>query len=267
MGCDVGVAGATPEAAAAVRAVMTDFDERFSRFRPASELSRVNASPASELLVSEAFATALATALAAASATEGLVDPTLGCALEAAGYDRDFGALADDGPVGAPVASRLAEVSLTGRLLRRPPGLRLDLNGVVKALAVDAAAALLSDGAWVSAGGDLATRGPVDVALPGGGAVRLVSGALATSSSGARRWRRGGDWRHHLIDPRTGRPSSSPWTTVTACGATCLAADVAAKAGLLAGEDGPAWLEAYGFPARLVRDDGTVVVTPAWREE
>ena len=116
----------------------------------------------------------------------------------------------------------------------------------------------------MSAGGDLAARGPLTVALPGGAAAELRRGALATSGRTKRRWLRGGEIQHHLIDPRTGRPSRSPWTEVTACGARCVAADVAAKAGFLLGDDGPAWLDARGIPARLLREDGTVRTTLAW---
>ena len=49
-----------------------------------------------------------------------------------------------------------------------------------------------------------------------------------------------------MIDPGTGRPSASPWEEVTVCGATCLAADVAAKAAFLLGADGPDWLDEPG---------------------
>jgi thiamine biosynthesis lipoprotein len=257
MGCEVVVRGD----ADGVAALFAEWDARFSRFRPHSELSRVNAAAAEAVWVSEPFAAALRVALAAWEQTDGLVDPTLGAAIVAAGYDRDFAALVDDGPCGAAAPSRAREIGLSGRLLRRPPGLALDLNGVVKALAVDAAAARLRGDGFVSAGGDLAARGPVDVALPGGGAVRLVAGALATSSTAVRRWRRDGAWQHHLIDPRTGRPARTPWVTVTACGASCVAADVAVKAGLLAG---PEWLEARGIPARLVAHDGEVTLTAGW---
>jgi thiamine biosynthesis lipoprotein len=145
-----------------------------------------------------------------------------------------------------------------------PEGVILDLNGVVKSLAVDDALALLSGDASVSAGGDLAARGPLTVALPGGDAVELRQGALATSGRTKRQWLRGGEIQHHLIDARTGLPSRSRWTEVTACGATCVAADVAAKAGFLLGDDGPAWLDARGIPARFVRDDGAVRTTLAW---
>ena len=256
MGCELVVRGDAPGAMALFEA----FDARFSRFRAGSELARVNRSALPAVWVSEPFADAVRVALAAWERTDGLVDPTLGAAIEAAGYDRDFGSLVD-GPCGPAAPGRAREVRLAGRLLTRPAGLALDLNGVVKAMAVDAAAALLRGEGFVSAGGDLAVRGPVDVALPEGGAVRLVEGALATSSTSVRRWRRGGAWQHHLIDPRTGRPADTPWETVTACGATCVAADIAAKAGLLAG---PPWLEANGIAARLVRRDGEIVLTPEW---
>jgi len=265
MGCDVVHAGGDP---AVVAGVFARWEGVFSRFLPGSELSRVNASPAWTLHVSPLFARALRAALEAAAGTNGLVDPTLGAALEAAGYDRDFSVLPADGaPAGAPVPSRLGELRLDGRILRRPPGLQLDLNGVVKALAVDEAVAGLPAGGFVSAGGDLAVRGPVDVGLPGGGDIRVVRGGLATSGVVSRRWRRGGEEQHHLLDPRTGRPClDSPWEQVTVSGASCLAADVAAKAAFLLGDDGPAWLDEHGMPGRFVAHAGDVVLNGAWHQ-
>jgi thiamine biosynthesis lipoprotein len=141
-------------------------------------------------------------------------------------------------------------------MLSRPPGLALDLNGVVKALAVDEAAATLGGPGFVSVGGDLAVRGPVDVALPAGGAIRVVAGGLATSGTASR--------GEHLLDPRTDRPSDSRWEQVTASGATCLGADVAAKTGFLLGERGPAWLDERAIPGRFVGTGGEVVENEAW---
>ncbi len=262
MGCEVVVSGGDP---AEVAAVFARWETTFSRFLPESELSRVNASPRPALAVSPLFARALGVALHVARLTDGLVDPTLGAAVEAAGYDRDLSLLPADGPLAPAAPSRLREVGLDGLVLRRPPGLRLDLNGVVKALAVDEAAASLHGDGFVSAGGDLAVRGPVDVGLPGGGAVRLVRGGLATSGVVSRRWRRGGEEQHHLIDPRTGRPSRSPWQQATVAGAFCLDADAAAKAAFLLGADGPDWLDARELPGRFVSLDGGVVENASWR--
>ena len=142
-------------------------------------------------------------------------------------------------PAGPGACGRWRSLRLRGTLLYRPHGVLLDLNGVVKGKTVDDALALIDGDGFVSAGGDLAARGAVDVALPGGGAVRVLKGGLATSSTAKRRWLRAGAWQHHLIDPRTGRPCETPWQEVTVSAATCLQADVAAKAALLLGDDGP----------------------------
>jgi FAD:protein FMN transferase len=265
MGVEV-VVGAEGDASRdAVRRLVFRWDCLFSRFREGSELNRVNASPSDVVVVSEMFARAVRAALAAARATDGLVDPTLGAALLSAGYDRDFELLAaDPRPTGTPVPGTWRSVSLTGRLLSRPQGTLLDLNGVVKSLVVDEALRLLPERSFVSAGGDLATSGEVVVALPGGGAVRLESGALATSGKTARRWVRGGVEQHHLIDPRTGRPSRSRWDEVTVAASSCLSADVAARAAFLLSEDGPGWLDERGLPGRFLVD-GTAFENDAWR--
>jgi len=263
MGCEVVLSGGD---AAAVAEVFARWEGVFSRFLPESELSRVNRSPAWALKVSPLFARALRAALDAAAETDGLVDPTLAAALESAGYDRDFPLVGDrPQPAGPAAPSRLGEVRLDGLILRRPPGLALDLNGVVKSLAVDEAVLRLTGDGFVSAGGDLAVRGPVDVGLPGGGAVRVVKGGLATSGVATRSWRRDGVGQHHLVDPRTGRPSDSPWAQVTVSGASCLVADVAAKAAFLLGADGPRWLDERGLPGRFLARDGAIVANGAWR--
>ena len=75
---------------------------------------------------------------------------------------------------------------------------------------------------------------------------------------------RAGAEQHHLIDPRTGRPSSSPWEEVTVCGATCLAADVAAKAAFLLGVEGPDWLDERGLPGRFLAH-GRAYENASWR--
>lgn len=265
MGVVVVVGGATDEELMAIERLFARWDAVFSRFRAESELSRVNADSASTLIVSPLFARVLRLALSAAASTDGLVDPTLGAAIEAAGYDRDFGALTPDPrpPASAQIGS-WRRVRLAGRLLSRPPGTALDLNGVVKALAVDEALQLVAGPGFVSAGGDLAARGEVTVGLPEGAAVRLRAGGLATSGTTHRRWLRGGAVQHHLLDPRTGRPSIAPWTQVTVAGESCVAADVAAKAAFLLGDEGPEWLNAHGLPGRFLAGRAEIVNT-AWR--
>lgn len=267
MGCEVVVCGGSQAERRAVELLFAEREQIFSRFLAGSELNRVNSLAGQPIVVSPAFAVMLRLALDAAEDTDGLVDPTLGAALVAAGYDADFPLLRDDGALAPPrrVARPAHAVRLIGSHVLVPAGVALDLNGVVKGRTVDDALALLAGDGFVSAGGDLAARGGAVVELPSGGAVRLVHGALATSGTDRRRWTRGGRTHHHLIDPRTGVPGRSPWLLVTACAATCAGADVAAKAGFLVGPDGPDWLDARGVPGRFVTPDGTVEANESWR--
>ena len=265
MGCDVCVARATAEEARRIRAVFDRHERRFSRFIEGSELNVVNAGAGRAIHVSRVFADMLELSLWAAHQTNGLVDPTLGSALRAAGYDRDFEEGLDRPDPPAPaVAGCWHRIEARDQLLRVPAGVELDLNGVVKSRAVDEALGCIGGEGWVSAGGDVAARGPVDVALPGGGAVRLESGGLATSGRGRRTWRRAGSAQHHLIDPGTGRPSQTRWQQVTVSGATCLDADVAAKAAFLLGDEGPDWLDERGLPGRFLCAGGQAVMNRSW---
>jgi sulfoxide reductase heme-binding subunit YedZ len=202
MGVHVVVGGAQGDELGRIARLFDEWERVFSRFWPASELNRVNASQAPTVLVSPLFARAVGVALDAGRTTRGLVDPTLGLAVEAAGYDCDFPLLDPDGPLGAPQRGRLETVELAGRVLSRPPGVKLDLNGVVKAMAVDRALGLLAGDGFLSAGGDVASSGPTVVALPAGGSVRLERGGMATSGTTRRRWTRAGSAQHHLIDPQ-----------------------------------------------------------------
>jgi thiamine biosynthesis lipoprotein len=70
-----------------------------------------------------------------------------------------------------------------------------------------------------------------------------------------------------VIDPRTARPASARWRTVSVAGATCVDANVAALASLVVGEHAPSWLAARSLHARLVAPDGSVRYVGAWPVE
>jgi thiamine biosynthesis lipoprotein len=184
---------------------------------------------------------------------------------------------------GRPAAGwRTVTLDARHRLLRLDPGTRLDLGATAKALAADRAAAAIAAATGsptlVSLGGDVATAGPV----PAGGwtvhvtddhragpdapgqRIALRGGALATSSTSVRRWRRGGRTVHHIVDPSTGEPASRAWRTVSVTAASCVDANTASTAAIVRGADAPAWLESLGLPARLVDPAGAVVRVGAW---
>jgi thiamine biosynthesis lipoprotein len=273
-------------AAALMRGELDAIDRAASRFRADSELMRLQLAPGRTHRVGRLLAEAVEAALWAASATGGAVDPTIGPALRRAGYDRDFAALAarpDRRPAGAPLPAagwRRVELDATRRTLRLPAGVDLDLGATAKALTADRIArsvhSATGSSALVALGGDVATAGPSaawSVAIadshetPVADAdqvVRLPGGALATSSTSVRRWRRGERTMHHIIDPATGAPAQSPWRTVTVAAATCLAANAASTAAIVLGARAPVWLARRRLPARLVAHDGTVVRVAGW---
>jgi thiamine biosynthesis lipoprotein len=103
--------------------------------------------------------------------------------------------------------------------------------------------------------------------LEGGPAIAVSTGGIATSSTAVRRWSTDRGVAHHVIDPRTGLPSTTSWRTVSVCAASCVHANVATLGALLLGPDAPRWLDARGVHARLVRQDGAVTYTGAWPAE
>jgi len=236
-----------------------------SRFRPDSELARLNA--AGELDAGPELLEVLGLALDARERTGGRFDPTVHDALVAAGYDRSFAEL-DGSAAGGPVPAGGA-VRIEGMRIALDPGVRLDLGGIAKGWAVDRAVRELSTlgPCLVNAGGDLAVSGiPADghwavgLDTPAGPlTLGVVDGALATTGRDRRRWRAGGEERHHVIDPASGRPADTDLLTVTVAAATAVEAEVRAKALFLAGAEAAALeAEATGIPAVLVTDDGAV---------
>lgn len=270
-----------PVASTWLREVETFFQEieaELSRFRDDSGLSRLNAAAGDgPQAVSGTLRTVLDLALAAARDSGGIFDPTVLPALRSAGYDRSFDTLVGTTRPAAgtnPCASAgWQQVRLDrGRgTVELPAGVEIDLGGIAKGWTVDRAAEML--GAWgaslVDAGGDIRAS-----AAPGGepwpialedpfdnthdlGVIRLVEGAVATSSIARRRWQRDGKTMHHLIDPRTGQPSDSDLVAVTVTAPATVEAEAAAKVALILGSrDGHAYLRARGLSGLLVGQDG-----------
>jgi thiamine biosynthesis lipoprotein len=247
-------------------------EDRFSRFRVDSELSRMNRASGSRVRVSADLCELVELAVRAAEFSGGLFDPAMIGALEAAGYDRSIEWIRQEDSVGkvaspsrpgdqpAWIRPRTHEVQVDHRELTvfLPEGVRIDLGGIAKGWAVDQAAVMLEalGPGLVNAGGDLRAWGNQPAAGDERGWLAAVDdpnhpgtdvawlwvrdSALATSSTATRRWAGG----HHLIDPRTGRPAETDLVSVTVTAPTVVQAEVAAKVVLiLGGTAGMAWLE------------------------
>jgi thiamine biosynthesis lipoprotein len=256
-------------------------EQKWSRFRPDSELCQLNAHAGAPVFTSTETVEVLALALEAWRATDGLFDPSLLDALLDAGYDVTFDELrgrlpADAGsstPIGRPPLE-LVDVDRGARLVHCPPGLHLDLGGIGKGRAADLVAEqLLADGvegACVDLGGDLRVVGTDaegeawtivvdDPFRPGDDLVVLgmAAGAVTTPSILRRRWVTDTGEAHHLLDPGTGRPVRSGLVSVTVLAASAAWGEVHAKAALVAGADeGHRLVERAGLSALFVDAEG-----------
>ena len=231
-----------------------------SRFRPESELSRLNETGAADAGPELVALTSLS--LAARELTGGRFDPTVHDAVVAAGYDRTFDDVAANGPAAAPAACG-GGVRVNGNRIELDPGVHLDFGGIGKGWAADRAAEILSSAGpcLVNAGGDIAVRGgtwPVGVETM---TVELTAGGLATSGRDRRTWRRGGRELHHLIDPQTGTSAESDLLRLTVIAGNAVAAEVWAKALYLRGSaEAAEEADERGLAAVLVAADGTTRV-------
>lgn len=261
-----------------------------SRFDPASELSQINARQGFWIPVSDMMWSVVTQALFMARETEGLFDPTLLTALEAAGYDRSFEQLVvADVMAGMMMVGDQSEqwqkvkLVIGGQSLWLPPGVKLDLGGIAKGYTAQQVVDFLTG--WgpclVDAGGDL-TAGlaptgwpgwPVAVASPLNKVnepraellpIWLVEGSMATSGIDYRRWQYKGHSAHHLIDPRTGQPAETDLLTATVLAKTAVRAEAWATAALVAGTTSALQkLTNTGLAAALVDRQNKLLFTPA----
>jgi FAD:protein FMN transferase len=283
---DVGAAGAAEHQ---LRDHLQALDDACSRFRPDSEVSRLEQSNGCPTQVSELLFAVMSDACQVALDTCGTVDPTVGTALGDLGYDRDFALVPEDSPAPAPPPRPapgwwVIELDDERQTIELPPGVHLDLGATAKAFAADWAAtsiaASLRCGVLVNLGGDVAVAGeppeggwPIGIADNSAVApdevdtvVAIYAGGLASSGTGTRAWRRAGRLVHHLIDPATGAPAEPYWRLVSATGPTCVAANAASTAAVIWGPDAIGNLAAMNVPARLVDLNGTVHRTGGWPE-
>jgi len=270
-----------PRAREVVDAELDAIDLAASRFRPDSEISALAAADGVRTPVSPVLADLIAAALGAARMTDGDVDPTVGSAMIALGYDRDIGDIAASAPVLASVTIPInwTHIEFDGRSVRIPAGTLLDLGATAKAVAADRCARLVyqqtGSGVLVNLGGDLATAGQA----PDGGWHILVQdtdddpasqvtigtdAGLATSSTRRRRWWRGGEALHHIIDPRTGTSADPVWRSVSVAAGSCLDANTISTAAIIRGYRAPEWIAALGVPARLVDRSGAERFLGGW---
>jgi thiamine biosynthesis lipoprotein len=269
----------------------------WSRFLPDSDVALLNAAGGEPVAVTPETFLAVRLAVEGWRATAGRFDPTVQRALVAAGYDRTFAAILPDAPAPGRARGDAGPAPGTGGIaldpdrcevtrceVTLPAGVGIDLGGIGKGLGADLVVADLlaagAGGACVNLGGDVRVAGEapgphgwvVAIEHPARAGeelarVALADGAVATTTSLARRWRQGGVVRHHLIDPATGAQVGSGLAQVSVVAGAGSTAEVIAKAAFVAGPDGCAGVLAAAGVAGLALDDqGRLLATPDMEE-
>jgi len=270
--------------------LLAEIEAAASRFRPGTEILRLNdAAGKGPFTVSATLLDLICVALEASQTTNGACDPTVADSLIALGYDRDFDLVDQRGDAlvteAVHPAPGIASITIDheASTVSLAKGVHLDLGATAKARAVDRGAESLAlefqTGVLVDLGGDLRVAGP---APESGWQVGIVasartheltdvqevisihSGAVASSSTAVRRWHRGNDVVHHIIDPTTGGSASTAFSLVTVVAPTCTEANALATAGVVWGEDALFELPQRAVAARLVRSNGDVERLGAW---
>lgn len=288
-----------PQALAAgfaeVRAFVAESEQRLSRFRPNSELSRLNAATGRWFVASPTLFELVQTALHWHHLTGGLFDPAILTALKGLGYDQGLPRYVAATPPKYsnweyPPFSQ-TQLDAARRAIRLPAGVIIDLGGIAKGWIAAGAAVRLarfSPACAVSAGGDIVLVGHPTAFPPGAGrpgswqialedprdinrvlaVLNVGPGALATSTSTRRRWQQGEHLRHHIIDPRDGLPARSSWLSVTVFTEKATDAEVMAKALLIAGPQQAMQLagRVAGLRFVAVQSDGVLWGTAASQE-
>ena len=256
------------EAFVSVELLFAQQEERFSRFRGTSLLSRFNRG---EPIDDRWFAAALRLALAMHHETRGIFNPGVLPSLLAAGYDRTFEEVAGGHPVAAATTPFRDTVRISGDRCELVCG-GIDLGGIVKGWTVDLAVELLArdyPDVLVNAGGDMRCAGSdgagrgwlveIDGVAGGAGWSGRITGALATSTTLKRRWMTdAGSVAHHLIDPATGEPAESAYVQASVTADSCVRAECWAKAVVIGGAVAFDRAATVGVEALAWESDGSV---------
>ena len=284
MACGIGP-GALQEA----RRAIDDFEARWSRFLPSSEISAINANAGNWTPVSPDTFRLIEAAVTGWEMTQGRFDPTVLHALVAAGYDRSFDLLAARTEAQSRFRSRASAPSVPGCgaiqldedavAVRVGPGVGIDLGGIAKGhtadLVVGALMAAGATGALANIGGDVRAAGTAPI--PPGWRIATANpvdntdlvtfgisdGAVVTSTRTRRHWTLGGTEHHHLIDPQTGAPAMTGLASVTVVASQAVWAEVLAKAAFVSGPDeGADLITRFGATGLMVHDSGAVTYLP-----
>jgi thiamine biosynthesis lipoprotein len=266
---------------------LRELEAIWSRFIDDSDITRANQSAGHPVRVHEDTLAVVSRALDAWRQTDGRFDITTLPALVSAGYTHS----ATDHSVAPPVPgnrvglSAWVQVDYAEGTLTVPSTTAIDLGGIGKGFAADIVAEELIEsgaaGVVVNVGGDVRvmgrpatdtswclgiedpTKSPAHLTF-----LRLDDGGVATSGTTVRRWTTpDGRSAHHLIDPRSGAPSTATILTATVIAADAATAEAFATAAMmLPAFEAVALLDRVLLAGLVVDADGQVFRTSTLKD-
>lgn len=258
-----------------------------SRFRPNSELNQLHHHPNKWQTCSPTLWDVIQTAHWAWEWSNGLIDPTIRRSLESVGYAHSFDTINNTTQREAmPLTNhslgwQTVELDFQHQRIKLPPHIKIDLAGVAKSWAAQQALLLCPApyAVAIDAAGDIAVRGvpsgypawPLDIEpLPGyeySGTLALTqTHGMATSGIDKRTWTTSGQQQHHIIDPRTGMPSTSDIVRASVVAPTTIQADVAARMVVILGSQNALdWVNRHPQLAVFAHlRNGQTITSPNW---
>jgi len=214
------------------RTIIERCEEQWSRFRPHSEVSKINQAAPNLVTTNLETIKLLSLSVDAWVLSEGIYNPSILNSMKQAGYNNSF---EDLNPVinqeeHLPGNPKLIEVFSEILAVKIPEGSQIDLGGIAKGYTSDLIAdELIADGVegcLINIGGDLAARGncldragwKINLECLGSEenvTISIKTGAVCTSSILKRNWVVNGQVEHHLRHPITGQKIETDISTVS----------------------------------------------------
>jgi thiamine biosynthesis lipoprotein len=241
-------------------------EAKYSRYRPDSLLSQINASNGAPIEVDPETADLIDYAAECYRLSGGRFDITSGVLRRVWRFDGSGEAPSRESVLDVLPLVGWSRVGWRKPFVTLPAGMELDFGGLGKEYAVDSAmtkiTAVTPAPTLVNFGGDLRVSGPQRSGAPWSVAIESVdqfgeaeaylaiSGGALTTSGDARRFILQEGIRYsHILDPRTGWPVRDPPRSVTVAAPTCLEAGLMSTLAMLHGRDAERFLRREGVQA------------------
>lgn len=256
---------------------LMSLDEKLRRGDESSEIYKINSGGAE---VSPETAELIRRGIEIGRSTGGAFDLTIAPVMDLWGFYGGNYRVPDQSEIDRALEKvDYGNVSVDGNYVSVNNGAEIDLGGIAKGCASERVMEIFRENSVtsgiVSLGGNVRALGnkpggekwKIAIQNPDGegycGTLEVSDAAAVTSGGYQRKFERGGETYHHIIDPETGRSAKSGVKSVTVVSADAALADALSTALFVMGlEKGTQyWRETGGFGVVFVSDNNKIYVT------